>query len=146
MVLAIAMPVLAFSFAPLGKPFIGAGKMNFAGAGFDLHCNAVFTGETDAAGGARIDGVGFSGGFLGTCRGVHPLGLPWRVRAAGPRGVVISSVHVDAPLVGECEGHDVPAAIDDQGMIRFGQIPLPPKCKVAGGSLTTRPMVTIVGS
>ena len=120
--------------------------MNFAAAGFHLDCKAVFSGQTEAAGGAHIDRVSFSGGMFGTCRNVHPLGLPWRVRAAGRDGVVISSVHVDAPLVGECEGRDVPAAIGGDGVIRFGQIPLPPKCRVTGGALTTRPQVTIVGS
>ena len=120
--------------------------MNFAAAGFHLDCHAVFSGETEAAGDARIDGVRFSGGLLGSCRNVRPLGLPWRVKAVGLGGVVISSVHVDAPLVGECEGRDVPAVIDAKGVIRFGHIPLPPRCRVAGGALTTKPLVTIVGS
>ena len=120
--------------------------MNFAAGGFRLDCKAVFSGETEAAGGARIDAVSFSGGLFGTCRGVRPLGLPWSVKATGRRVVVLSSVHVDAPLVGECEGHDVSAVFDDRGVIRFGQLLLPPKCKVTGGALTTRPAVTIVGS
>ncbi len=144
--LAPLSPALAFSFAPASQPFVSSGRMNFAGAGFRLDCHAVFSGETEAAGDARIDDVRFSGGLLGSCRNVRPLGLPWRVKAAGPAGMVISSVHVDAPLVGECEGRDVPAVIDAKGVIRFGQFPLPPRCKVAGGALTTKPLVTIVGS
>ena len=139
-------PALAFSFAPQSQPFVSSGRINFAGAGFRLDCKAVFSGETEAAGGARIDEVSFSGGLFGTCRNVRPLGLPWRVKASGRVGVVISSVHVDAPLVGECEGRDVPAVLDSGGVIRFGQVALPPKCEVTGGALTTRPLVTIVGS
>ena len=145
MALAPMSPVLGYSFAPARQPFVSTGEMNFAAAGFHLDCKAVFSGETEAAGSARIDAVRFTGGLFGTCRNVRPLGLPWRVKAAGRGGVVISSVHVDAPLVGECEGRDVAAMIDDQGVIRFGQIPLPPRCSVIRGALTTRPVVTIVG-
>ena len=145
MALTAASPALAYSFTPADEPFIGSGKMSFAAAGIGLDCKALFSGSTEAGGGARISGVTFSGGMLGSCGGVHPLSLPWRVKATGARRAVISSVHVNAPLVGDCQGHDVPAVIDDQGVIHFSHTDLSPKCAITGGAVTTRPMVTIFG-
>jgi hypothetical protein len=133
----------AYSFAPSGQAFVGAGKVGFAAGVIGLDCKTVFSGAIDAGGGVLITAVTLSGGALGACGGIHALGLPWPVRPTGPRAANIALVHVNAPMVGDCQGLDVPLAIDEEGVIRFGRFALSAGCAITGGALATRPPVAI---
>ena len=143
MALGLSPPTL-YRFAPAPQTFAGSGEMRFAAGRLGLDCRAAFAGITDSAGAARIDRVTFSGGLLGYCANVRPIGLPWPVRAAAPNLAYVSTVHVEAPVAGDCLGHDIPASVDGKGVIRLARTMLSPGCAITGGELTTTPGVSII--
>src|SRR5580658_8575726 len=90
--LGLATAAFAYAFTPPSAHFTGAGKMSFSAGALGANCAAVFEGVTDGAGAGKITNAAFSGGFLGSCNGLRPLGLPWTITPVGPNRAVISAV------------------------------------------------------
>jgi len=143
--LGLATTALAYSFTPQSAHFSGVGKMSFSAGALGADCAAVFEGVTDSAGAGKITNAAFSGGFLGSCNGLRPLGLPWSITAVGPNRAVISAVAVKSPLIGDCGPGEVPVTLADGGVIKVGHVSLRPNCSINTGALTTKPVVAIVG-
>jgi len=140
-----ATAATAYSFAPRSASFTGAGRMSLSAGGLGADCAAVFAGVTDEAGAGKITSAVFSGGLLGACGGVRPIGLPWTITPVGPGRALISAVAVKSSLIGDCGPGDVPITLADRGVIKIGRVSLGTKCSINAAALTTKPILTVVG-
>ena len=117
--------------------------MRAGGLGAD--CATVYEGVTDDDGVGKITSAVFSGGPLGACGGLRPVGLPWTITPVGPGRALISGVAVKSPLIGDCGPGDVPVTLADGGVIKIARVSLGTRCSINAGALTTRPTLTVVG-
>lgn len=135
----------AYSFAPQSTHFTGAGRMILTAGGLGADCATVFDGVTDDGGAGKITRAVFSGGPLGACGGLRPIGLPWTITPVGPARALISGVAVKSPLIGDCGPGDVPVTLADRGVIRIARVSLGTRCSINAGALTTKPTLAVVG-
>ena len=142
--LGAASAASAFSFSPTGTSFTIAGQMSFSGGGVGVDCKTFFAGETGADGVAQITAASFSGGVMSVCEGIHPLDLPWKVKAQDQHSAVVSLISVRAPVFGDCAVRDVTVAVGRGGSIHVGRIDMPPSCTIYGGDLKPNVTVSIV--
>jgi hypothetical protein len=142
--LGAASAASAFSFSPVGTSFTISGQMSFGGGGVGVDCKTFFAGQTGDDGVAQITAASFSGGTLSVCDGIHPLDLPWTVRARDQRSAVVSLISVRAPVFGDCAVRDVTVAVGRGGSIHVGHIDMPPRCTIYGGDLKPNMVVSIV--
>lgn len=134
----------AQSVGPTDTRFTASGPINLARGNVRLTCNASFTGQTDAHGGATVTGVRFSGGLLNSCGAIKARGLPWRLSAQSTQAVTIADVTAETPF-GTCGPTTLAATFDNAtSTLRLNAAALAPNCSITGNlkaapSLTIRP-------
>lgn len=135
----------ASSFAPVSTNFQGTGKTELKKGSLTVQCWAVFNGQTDAAGAAKITSATFSSANGGSilCGGITATALPWLVSApSSPTTATINNVSVSASIFGTCTGN-VPLTLV-AGAINFNTT-LSPDCAVRSVTdIVTNPTVSIV--
>lgn len=130
------------SVGPADTQFTANGRISLARGNVRLNCNATFTGQTDANGGAMVTGVRFSGGVLNSCGAIKGRGLPWRLSADSTRAVSIGDVTAETP-VGTCGPTTLAATFENAtSTLRLNAAALAPNCSITG-SLKATPNLVI---
>ncbi len=140
----MAASASAYSFTPRSAHFVSAGRMRMSAGALGADCATIFEGVTDGEGGGKITSAAFSGGLLGACGGLRPVGLPWTITPVAPDRAVISAVGVKSSLIGDCGPGDVPITVAAGGVVEIGRVPLG-RCSINAGRLASKPSLVVVG-
>ena len=143
--LGLASPAFAsaYKFNDIGS-FTANGSMTVTSIAISIPCKTKLTGVSDGSG-ATITGATFTGA---TCIAVSPSGLPWTLRADGPRSLTIRNVTVRAAILGICGPGGLKSQLAKTGKITVSGANLPSSlgatpCSVTA-TLNTSPQLQII--